>query len=69
MPILPSAPADLAWRSARCDGGACVMVARRGSDVFFGNTSYPDGPVNVYTQTEWEAFLAGAKRGEFDDLF
>lgn len=26
----------------------------------------PDGPVLVFTEDEWEAFVAGAKDGEFD---
>ncbi|MGH3489380.1 MAG: DUF397 domain-containing protein, partial [Actinopolymorphaceae bacterium] len=26
----------------------------------------PDGPILVFTPGEWEAFLAGAKDGEFD---
>ena len=44
------------------------MVARRGDDVVFGNTGRPDGPVSTYTTAEWDEFLAGAKRGDFDDL-
>jgi Domain of unknown function (DUF397) len=27
----------------------------------------PDGPVLLYDRHEWECFLDGAKRGEFDD--
>lgn len=26
----------------------------------------PDGPVLAFTPTEWDAFVAGAKNGEFD---
>jgi hypothetical protein len=26
----------------------------------------PDGPVLLYTPREWDAFLDGVKRGEFD---
>ena len=69
MSVFPSAPGDLSWRVSRsCDGGACIMVARRGDDVVFGNTGRPDGPVSTYTTAEWDEFLAGAKRGDFDDL-
>jgi hypothetical protein len=69
MPTFPPVPADLAWRSSRtCDGGACVMLARQGDSVMFGNTSHPEGPVYIYTQAEWNEFLIGAKRGDFDDL-
>jgi Domain of unknown function (DUF397) len=64
------APEGLAWRVSRaCDGGACVMVARDGELILFGNTTQPDGPKVSYTRAEVEAFAAGIKRGEFDDLF
>ncbi|GAA3198136.1 DUF397 domain-containing protein [Actinocorallia longicatena] len=28
----------------------------------------PNGPVLYFTQGEWDAFVAGVKDGEFDDL-
>jgi hypothetical protein len=28
----------------------------------------PSGPVLTYTPREWDAFLDGAKKGEFDSL-
>jgi|HubBroStandDraft_1064217.scaffolds.fasta_scaffold923331_2 predicted secreted Zn-dependent protease len=69
MTMYQSAPGDLNWRaSSTCDGGACVMVARHGDSVMFGNTSQPGGPVYVYTEAEWKEFLAGVKLGDFDDL-
>ena len=61
---------NLTWRVSRtCDGGACVMVARDGEFIRFGNTSQPNGPKLSYTRAEVAAFAAGIKRGEFDDLF
>ncbi|WP_422771727.1 DUF397 domain-containing protein [Plantactinospora sp. WMMC1484] len=30
------------------------------------HSHHPDGPVIVYARAEWDAFLAGAKDGEFD---
>ena len=69
MSTVRSAPGDLTWRVSRtCDGGACIMVARRGDSIIFGNTSQPDGPVYAYTQAEWKEFIAGVKLGDFDDL-
>jgi Domain of unknown function (DUF397) len=69
MSVSPSAPGDMSWRVSRtCESGACVMVARQGDSVVLGNTSNPDGPVFTYTRAEWKEFLAGAKRGDFDDL-
>jgi hypothetical protein len=44
------------------------MVASQGDAVLFGNTNHPDGPTLAYTKAEWKEFLAGAKRGDFDDL-
>jgi len=29
----------------------------------------PDGAVLIYSAAEWRDFIAGAKNGEFDDLF
>jgi Domain of unknown function (DUF397) len=26
------------------------------------------GPVLIFTQAEWDAFMAGAKEGQFDNL-
>jgi Domain of unknown function (DUF397) len=64
------APEGLTWLVSRtCDGGACVMVARDGEFILFGNTTQPDGPKLSYTRAEVEAFAAGIKRGDFDDLF
>ena len=69
MGIHPSAPGNLSWRVSRtCEGGACVMVARHGDSVVFGNTGQPDGPVYTYTRAEWKEFLAGVKLGDFDDI-
>lgn len=69
MTLYPSAPGGLSWRVSRtCEGGACVMVARDGDSVVFGNTSQPEGPVFAYTRAEWKEFLAGAKLGDFDDI-
>ncbi len=63
------AQGGLDWRVSRtCESGACIMVARHGDEVIFGNTNHPDGPTYVYTKTEWDEFLAGVKRGDFDDI-
>jgi uncharacterized protein DUF397 len=69
MPPFPSAYGDLSWRVSRtCESGACIKVARQGDAVIFGNTNHPDGPFSVSTWAEWKEFLAGAKRGDFDNL-
>lgn len=62
----------LAWRKSRRSGasGNCVELAALpgGAGVAVRNSRQPDGPVLVYTRSEIEAFLLGAKDGEFDDL-
>jgi hypothetical protein len=37
-----------------------------GDDVPLRNSRDPDGPVLVFTAPEWDAFVEGVKRGEFD---
>jgi hypothetical protein len=34
--------------------------------VFVRDSKDPDGPVLTFNAREWEAFIAGAKAGEFD---
>jgi hypothetical protein len=66
-------PADLAnasWSksSFSAANGDCVDVARLHPDLI-GVRDTKDkgrGPVLVFTQAEWTAFIAGAKHGEFD---
>lgn len=62
--------AGLAWRKARSSmgGGACVELAPVGGLVAIRDSKDPFGPVLRYTAAEWNAFLDGAKKGEFDDL-
>jgi len=48
---------------ARGDGAA----APRGDWVLMRVAGDPAGPVLVYDRHEWECFLDGAKKGEFDD--
>jgi len=56
------------WQKAtKSNGaGACVEVSQSRGAVLVRDSKNPDGPVLVYTKTEWTAFLSGAKSGEFD---
>jgi Domain of unknown function (DUF397) len=59
------------WRkSARSSAqGNCVELAQlSGSEVAIRNSRHPGGPALVFTGAELDAFLAGVKDGEFDDL-
>ena len=47
-------------------GGNCVEVAFIGDgQVAVRNSRYPAGPALVFTTAEWDAFVGGAKDGEF----
>ncbi|MEE4595770.1 DUF397 domain-containing protein [Streptomyces sp. DSM 41524] len=57
------------WRKAtKSQGnGECVEVAFLDSAVAMRDTKNKGrGPVLVFTPAEWDAFLDGAKNGEFD---
>ena len=48
-------------------GGNCVELAHLpGGDVAVRHSRAPRGLALVFTPAEWDAFLAGAKDGEFD---
>jgi hypothetical protein len=50
------------------NNGACVEVARL-SDEAVGVRDTKDGgqgPILTFTLKEWDAFIDGAKKGEFD---
>lgn len=50
---------------AGCNGGECVEVAH-GDDGNIYLRSSQGGPVLQFTPDEWDAFVAGAKAGEFN---
>lgn len=59
------------WRKSTASNpsGNCVeMAGLPGRLVAVRNSRNPYGPALVYTRAEIAAFIAGAKRGEFDDL-
>ncbi len=50
-------------------GGNCVEVAfLAGGEVALRHSRRPDGPALIFTRAEWEAFLSGARDGEFGIL-
>ena len=47
-------------------GGNCVEVAfLADGGVAVRSSRRPDGPVLIFTSAEWDAFLGGARDGEF----
>ncbi|GAB3980168.1 DUF397 domain-containing protein [Plantactinospora veratri] len=65
---LPAVAWHISTKSAS-NGGSCVEAGPLldGSGrVAVRHSKAPDAAVIVYTRPEWDAFLAGAKDGEFD---
>jgi Domain of unknown function (DUF397). len=64
--------AGVTWRTSTRSGngsGNCVEVGPvldGTGRVAVRHSRNPHGQVIVYTRAEWEAFIAGAKDGEFD---
>jgi hypothetical protein len=57
------------WRTSSFSqsGGECVQTAFLPDGcVALRHSKDPDGSVLIYTPREWDAFLKGAKDGEFD---
>jgi len=59
---------DLRWfKSSASAAGNCVEVAHMpGGGVALRDSKDRVKAAHVYTRHEWEAFLTGAKNGEFD---
>lgn len=47
-----------------CDN--CVEVAFVGEAIALRDSKNPTGPALIFTPGEWDAFVEGAKDGEFD---
>jgi hypothetical protein len=48
------------------NGGGCVEIAGDREHVFVRNSRDPHGPVIRFTRFEWECFIDGAQKHEFD---
>ncbi|MEU5626208.1 DUF397 domain-containing protein [Streptomyces tendae] len=68
---VPAATLDVRWvKSAQSSGaGQCVELAPLPEGrVAFRNSTDPTGPALVFEAGEFDAFLDGAKKHEFDHL-
>jgi hypothetical protein len=57
------------WRKSTRSGpytDNCVEVAFVDGGVAVRDSKNPGGPVLIFTASEWDAFVDGAKLGEFD---
>jgi hypothetical protein len=60
---------DAVWRKSTASGpncDNCVEVAFVGDAIAVRDSKNPQGPALIFTQAEWDAFVGGAKDGEFD---
>jgi hypothetical protein len=60
---------EVAWHKSPYSNpsGNCVEAAQLPAGAMaVRNSRYPDGPALVFTKAEWDAFLLGAKDGDFD---
>jgi uncharacterized protein DUF397 len=60
---------DAAWRKSSRSGpytDNCVEVAFVNDVIAVRDSKNPAGAVLLFTEGEWDAFVDGAKQGEFD---
>jgi len=50
------------------NGGSCVEVRRHEGLIEVRNSKRPEASTVHFTVEEWDSFLDGAKKGEFDQL-
>jgi Domain of unknown function (DUF397) len=50
------------------NGGSCVEARRHAGQIEVRNSRRRDGSTVTFTVEEWDSFLDGAKKGEFDRL-
>jgi hypothetical protein len=58
-----------AWQKSSRSGPSCdncVEVAFVDQAIAVRDSKNPTGPVLIFTADEWDAFVGGAKDGEFD---
>jgi hypothetical protein len=65
--IFAGSEAVTATKSSKSAESNCVVVGRTSVGMIaLGNSKDTQHPAMVFTQPEWEAFIAGVKTGEFD---
>ena len=59
---------DMTWRKATKSGnnGSCVEVRKVDDTIQVRDSKNPNGPVLDFTEAEWDAFLDGTSKGEFN---
>lgn len=66
MPLDDAPPASYR-RSSFCGHTGCVEVAPLpGNRIALRDSKNPALPPHIFTADEWDVFLSGVKKGEFD---
>ena len=60
----------LEWRKSSHSGsGGCVEVAPTpDGGIAIRDSKHPKGPALTFSAQEWQAFMDGARNGEFDHM-
>jgi hypothetical protein len=69
MTVTPQEKPDLNWIKSSLSFalGNCVEIADLGAgNVAVRNSRHPGGGVLEFTPAEWQAFIGGVRKGEFD---
>ncbi len=48
--------------------GGCVEIRKMDGTIAMRDSKDPSGPVLRFTPAEWDCFLDGAHKGEFDNI-
>ena len=60
-------PAHTPWRKSTASAANdCLEVAFTEQSVLVRHSLDPSGPTLAFSSSEWAAFLAGVRNGEFD---
>jgi hypothetical protein len=70
MTVSDAERAGLVWKkaSASTSYGQCVELAAAAGGVAMRDSKDPDGPILLYARAEFNAFLDGARNGDFDGI-
>ncbi len=52
--------------ASECGISACVEIGQKDGNVMVKDSKNPNGPTLSFDTDEWNAFIKGAKAGEFD---
>jgi len=62
-------PSHIVWRkSTASDPEECVEVAFVAQAILVRHSQDPSGPTLTFSKAEWNAFLTGVRKGEFDSI-